>query len=455
MKNKILYFLLYLVFVVPVYALDQATFKVGKSFFERGLYTEAERRFLDIVRKYPDSPLYHQSLFYLGQTYAHLGKYKPALQYYKLLLTKSKTIKEKQRALLGIAKSWLQIGEHGKAGDFYSFFVTEYPESEYAPAALFFAGIARERDNDTPAAIEKYRAVLNEYPDSEYYAKAIEKIAVLDRATPESLWEYNNVPKENIWEPSFERTDLKAQSTEGITDTPQQVMRIVPDTTLQAIAPQVITQFIQTPIVITQMIESPPQIITQAPMIITQTSPVITQTITQVVTQQNLGNNTSHSDELYLTDIVQQKDGVFIPVMTAEQKQKQQELERYKKIWEEEYQLKMKEQELQKAKQDVKDLAQLSEDKAAVLDVKEKSLKEQQDRIHNNIYYQLNTIQRETNSQVFNSAPLFTQPAVPPSQPTPQMIPTETPMIGQEDETAEEYNDYPYDYYGYDDYEEM
>ncbi len=155
MKNRLLSLLLIFFLSSPMYPmpLDQATFRVGKNFYDRKLYTEAEKRFLDIVKKYPDSPMFYQSLFLLGNTYAQMGNFKSALQYYKLLLTKSKSVKEKQSALLGIAKSWLQLGVHDKAGDFYSFFASEYPESQHAAGALYYAGIARERGDDTNAAI--------------------------------------------------------------------------------------------------------------------------------------------------------------------------------------------------------------------------------------------------------------------------------------------------------------
>ncbi len=503
MKNKNLFLLL--IFAVPVFSfertsIDQATFKVGKSFFDRQLYSEAEGRFLDIVRKYPDSPLYQQSLFYLGNTYAHMGEYKPALQYYKLLLTKSKTISEKQQAVLGIAKSWLQLGVHDKAGDFYSFYATEYPESEHTPAALYFAGIARERDDNVSSAIEKYRAILKDYESSKYYAKAIEKVAVLDNSTPESLWDSTQItatktPEEpalsnDIWE--FEDTGFKAQSSEGIqtmsvspvASSPvviTQMIQTPPTIVTQFTAPTIVTQIVD-PIVITQVVESPAQFLTQRQVITQQVS-----TPAQQSTQQ------APENPLKNAEIVHQKDGEFVPVMTTEQIEHQKMLESYKKIWEEEYQLKLKKQELEKAHQNVKDLAQLSEDKAKVLQVKEQSLQEQKDRIQNNVYTDLNKIDIQADAPKYQSPPMFLQsppqteiPAIVPELVTttevaevaqvvePVVVPTEAPIeevveedyydeyvnYGDEDYYGDEYDNtvdvvdyYGDDYYDYEEYE--
>ena len=455
MKRKFLAILLCMMMSTPIYpmAIDQATFKVGQRFFEQGLYSEAEPRFLDIVRKYPDSPSYHQSLFYLGQTYAHLGKYKPALQYYKILLNKSKTVTEKQKALLGIAKSWLQLGVHDKAGDFYAFFAAEYPESEYAPAALYFSGIARERENKVTAAVEKYRTVLELYPDSDYYGKSIEKVAVLDSNTPESLWadsqvsdtvarkgsidmfvdeigeenvdfdepvytaqtppKNRNIPvnqedKEIIDDSDFEKTELKAQN---ISAEPMTYRLIEPTQQYQANTPTVLTQFIQSaPIVVTQTIR---ELVTQEPVAIAQE--------TQNITRQTTPREEDQIQKLMDANIVQKIGDEYIPVDSTEEYQKKQTLAAYKKLWEEEYRIKLREQELENTKLQVKELARLSSEKAQILEVKEASLKEQQNRIHNNLYQDLS--KNITNSaQKFDGPPIFTQGTPPPTPATPPIV---------------------------------
>ena len=455
MKRKFLAILLCMMMSTPIYpmAIDQATFKVGQRFFEQGLYSEAEPRFLDIVRKYPDSPSYHQSLFYLGQTYAHLGKYKPALQYYKILLNKSKTVTEKQKALLGIAKSWLQLGVHDKAGDFYAFFAAEYPESEYAPAALYFSGIARERENKVTAAIEKYRTVLELYPESDYYGKSIEKVAVLDSNTPESLWadsqvsdtiarkgsidmfvdeigeenvdfdepayvaqtapKNRNIPvnqedKEIIDDSDFEKTELKAQN---ISAEPMTYRLIEPAQQYQVNTPTVLTQFIQSaPIVVTQTIR---ELVTQEPVAIAQE--------TQNITRQTTPTEEDAIQKLIQANVVQKIGDQYIPVDNTEEYQKKQTLAAYKKLWEEEYQIKLREQELENTKLQVKELAALSSEKAQILQVKEASLKEQQNRIHNNLYQDLS--KNITNSvQKFDGPPIFTQGTPPPTPATPPIV---------------------------------
>ena len=510
MKRKFLAILLCVMMNTPIYpmAIDQATFKVGQRFFEQGLYSEAEPRFLDIVRKYPDSPAYHQSLFYLGQTYAHLGKYKPALQYYKILLNKSKTVTEKQKALLGIAKSWLQLGVHDKAGDFYAFFAAEYPESEYAPAALYFTGIARERENKVGAAIEKYKTVLELYPESDYYAKSIEKVAVLDSNTPESLWEDAQVPEmiarkgsidmfvdeideENIDfdeqavytaqntpknqasnrqkisnnqgsrgsvnDSNFESIDLKAQAT-PVEPIPY---KLIEPTQYQQNTPTVLTQFIQsTPTIITQTVVETVTQELETPKSITPE----TQKAGRQITQEE-----DEIQKLMQADIVQKTGNQYIPVENSEEYQKKQTLAAYKKLWEEEYRLKLKEQELENTKLKVKDLAQLSSEKAQILQIKEESLKEQQNRIHNTIYQDLSKEVIVNKVKKFNEPPAFTQGTEQmtiPQTPTGTLPKVEntgsvkevTPVAPIEEEEpieeGEEYEYYDEEYYDEEYYEE-
>lgn len=472
MKRKFLAIILCLVINAPIYpmVLDQATYTVGKRFFEQGLYTEAEPRFLDIVRKYPDSPHYYSSLFYLGQTYAHLGKYKPALQYYKILLNKSKTVAEKQKALLGISKSWLQLGIHDKAGDFYAFFATEYPESEYASAALYFSGIARERENRVSAAIEKYRTVLELYPESDYYAKSIEKVAVLDSTTPESLWADTQVPnnivakkgsidmfvndigdeenvdfddprfitrnqttkpnnnqqnnRELIDDTDFEKTDFKAQlssSDKSVSNTMNPVL------------------YQNRPTVLTQFIQSPPQIITQKIVeVITQQMESIQSELPEPINSSYIEQENDNEIQRIIQENVVQKIGdQYIPLESGKDYDKKQTIAAYKKLWEEEYQLNLKEQELENTKLKVKELAQLSTEKAQILQVKEDLLKEQQSRIQNNIYQDLSEKITKDGVQQFTGPPLFTQGENPPSN-IPSLPPSPAPPIVAEETTYNE-----------------
>lgn len=461
--KKIVYLLLYFILSAPMQGmeLDQATFKVAKSFFDQGLYTEAEPRFLDIVRKYPDSSIYYSSLFYLGQTYAHLGKYKSALQYYKVLLNKSKTIKSKQQALLGVAKSWLQLGAHDKAGDFYAFYASEYPESEYAPAALYFSGIARERGNDISSAVEKYRAVLDLYADSDYYTKAIEKVAVLENNTPESLWEVSRViqsqqPSQgdaNLLEEEFLRSP-----DPGYESTSFRAQRDVPVFSSLPISPTVVTQLIQ----------SPPTVITQViPTVITQK---IRQVVTQIV-EKPVDTSYSLENTSYKTPLTPQREGnkeievvymsnnQIVDVLSSKEQEKQKEIDQYRKLWEEEFFLNLKKQELDKAERDLQAVVQLSDSKAQILDVKEQELLQRQRALQNKLHRGLQLLEPKdkTPELLFDGPPPFLSPS---SFPTVVPAPTEESTYkdavttDQKDQTEEEVADEYYGTYEYEEYGE-
>ncbi|MGL4367059.1 MAG: tetratricopeptide repeat protein [Brevinemataceae bacterium] len=424
--------------------LDHAAFQVGKRFFSQGLYTEAEARFLDIVKKYPDSSYYRDALFYLGQTYAKLGKHKAALQYYRTMLNKSRTVKERQSALLGIAKSWLQLGSHDKAAEFYSFFAVEYPESSYAPAALYFAGIARERQDNVPAAIEKYRSVLELYPHSPYYEKSIEKVAVLGKDTPESLWQEgtsNTVlplssegkvelfadDQFNIDEaPGFNATDFRAQAG-GVVQQPLPVQ------------PAAVTQFVvqHQPVVVTQFVQ-----VANEPVFDESVS-----TSSSNVSNTNVQNTPSSQKALTEDD-----------------------LEQYKKIWEQEFVSKLRDQELSQAENSVKEMFQVMEDKAQILQVKENSLLEKQNSIRSSFYQELKELEGVQATNLIRPAP-SPRLAVPDSvgntnvqmtnnvqmntnvQMTNNTVVEDVPVQENENESADELqqylNDYNYEEYQY------
>lgn len=401
-------------------SLDKATFQVGQRFFNQKLYTEAELRFLDIVRKFPDSDYYRQSLFYLGQTYAFQGNYKAALQYYKLLLNKSQTIKDRQKALLGVAKSWLQLGAYDKSAQFYSFFASEYPESEYAPVSLYFAGISREREDNTKGAIEKYRSLISLYPETEYYGKAIEKLALLESNTPEELFavaskKNNNTQSKasigneelfaddqfNIDEiPGFNSTDFRAQA-----------LNVQPIAAPPTIITQVILQ--QQPSVITQTL--PPTIITQKIVeYITQQAVPSIEKIEQTVSQgiSNISSATpqvsNKLQQLIDSAVVLLSNNQYMPVDNAAQRKHKEELEAYKKMWEQEFKTKLKDQELQEAQDNIKNLLTLTETKAQVLAVKEADLAGKQNQINSSIYKELKKIKEEQQASSYNSPPSFT-----------------------------------------------
>ncbi|MGL4388156.1 MAG: tetratricopeptide repeat protein [Brevinema sp.] len=410
--------------LIPIYAhtmsLDKATFQVGQRFLNQKLFSEAEMRFLDIVRKYPDSSYYRQSLFYLGQTYAHQGKYESALQYYKILMNKSRTTKERQLALLGIAKSWLQMGVHDKAAQFYSFFASEYPESEHAPVSLYFAGISREREGNNKAAVEKFRALISQYPETDYYAKSIEKLAVLESQTPEELFLASSANKKsssyqrsvsdiqlfadddfNLDEvPNFNNTDFRGQAINLGTPAPLVLTpSIVTQTILQPSQPTVVTQQVfQT---LTQFVEKPPVYIAGTNAQLTTPSNVVPEIITpEISTELNNLQNSS---------VVQLSNNQFTPLETTAQQIHKAELEAYKKKWEAEFKAKLKNAELQEAEQSVKDLLQLTQSKADVLSVKEADLLEKQNQLKGNIYRDLKNVNPDfAVAPQFNNPPSFT-----------------------------------------------
>ncbi|MGL4563258.1 MAG: tetratricopeptide repeat protein [Brevinema sp.] len=440
-----------LMLLIPAYAysmsLDKATFQVGQRFLTQKLYTEAELRFLDVVRKYPDSQYYRQSLFYLGQIYANQGKYESALQYYKILMNKSRTVKERQLALLGVAKSWLQLGVHDKAAQFYSFFASEYPESEHAPVSLYFAGIAREREGKNSAAVEKFRAVIQTYPETAYYAKSIEKLAVLETQTPEELFiassskttPQKNKPTKSVSDvqlfgddefnldevPGFNNTDFRAQSVNLEPSSSNPVPpSVITQVILQQSPPTILTQMIEPTVVTQKIVETITQFIEQDGKDLSSTS---NQTFVDQVSN-TAKKLSSDVQKLIESSAIYLSNNQFFPIENAAQRAHREELEAYKQKWEQEFKAKLKSEEVQNAEQSVKDLLQLTQSKAEVLSVKEADLADKKNKIQGSIYQELKKINSEYKPKpLLSTPPAFT--GVPSTKLSQQNITTNTQAV--------------------------
>lgn len=377
--------LLLLLNLLSAIKLDEATYVVGQRYYQQGLYTEAEKRFLEVIRKFPDSPRFRESLYYLGCSYAAMGNDKAALQYYKLLLNKADTVKEKQSALLGIAKSWLQIGVYDKAAEFYSFFASEYPQSTHTPGALYYAGIARERENNIPAAIEKYRQIFELYPGSDYQAKAIEKVAVLDQNTPESLFTTPKIPVAKKPPSTFPDEDnINASDIPSYNSPPLRT---------QNISDQILNQFQPLavhPAVITQIIQSPPIILTQTvqepPITITQTVDVPAAT---TVPKVQVPSRSLPEDIQYMID----KDIVILSNgrVVQETPEEAAKIARYRSQWEAEQKQKESELKLSTASNTINKMLDLTDNKASLLGAKEAALAEKRNKLQAGVYSSLNT----------------------------------------------------------------
>lgn len=368
-------FMSFLVFnVIYPMPLDVATFSVGERFFSQAQYKEAEQRFLDIVRKFPDSEHYTKSLFYLGQIYGYLGKYKPALQYYKILLKKSSSLSEKQSSLLGIAKSWMQLGVYNKSAEFYAFFASTYPESEHAAAALYFSGVAREREGKVDHAIEKYRSVLNLYPQSDHYAKSIEKLALLDHVTPESLWEDNcvkTVPVSPEKEELFPCDNYEINKSLCASKDTQRSSLVSDELSVQSLE-------IKEPL----------------------SSEIKYQDNTeQSSTKADVSKSTSRESEFKDYSAVQIMNNSLVPSNNANTLNQKYQYEIYKNQWNEEQKLEKKKESILNAESSIEDIVTLTHNKSQILDIKENSLRQAYGEIRDQFYEDFKDVLQDTNEE--------------------------------------------------------
>lgn len=157
----------------------EGRFLVGKLYYDRDKFAEAEKIFAEIVK---NSQTWHdRSLFMQMRCEMNLKKFKEALSLCEKLLSEGKDAEVLRDAAYYKAVILQQLGMIKDARTGYIDFATKYPASEYAPTALFeagsiayndrqfamaselFADFARKYDKDSRAANALYRSIYSNY----------------------------------------------------------------------------------------------------------------------------------------------------------------------------------------------------------------------------------------------------------------------------------------------------
>ncbi len=150
-----------------------------------GLYTtgniaQAEERFLELTRRFPNQKLGIKAQFYLGHIYFNTQRYDEARRAFSNFYSKNKKDPVlSPSALFGIANSYEEVKEIKKAAEFYQKVAQDYKKSHFAPIALLSAGRCYKNLGDYKKARKLYERIVKDYPNDPAKEEAKAEISYL------------------------------------------------------------------------------------------------------------------------------------------------------------------------------------------------------------------------------------------------------------------------------------
>ncbi len=169
--NWMVFFLLLIAQSLFAMSLDEAGFGLATRLMERGEYVSAVEEFEAIVKEYPNSHYYEQSVLDSAKCWYALKRYeKSALRYGQVLILSHREVALRQ-ALFGLAMSRYQNREWKEAVLNFERFASLYPDSPVAPAALYYGFLSAKRLGDGVLRDEFKRNLVEHYPKHRYARK--------------------------------------------------------------------------------------------------------------------------------------------------------------------------------------------------------------------------------------------------------------------------------------------
>lgn len=148
--------------------LDEAGFQLGKKLMSRGNYASAVEEFEAIIKEHPDSAYYESSLFFSAKCWQSLKRYpKATLRYGQVLIFSRDEVRLRQ-ALFGLAMSRYKNRDWRLAAEQFEKFATLYPNSPVAPAALYYGFKAFKEVRDENYAEKLKELLIQNYPEHRY-----------------------------------------------------------------------------------------------------------------------------------------------------------------------------------------------------------------------------------------------------------------------------------------------
>lgn len=168
----------------------QVRYKAAFIYYDRKHFTEAAKRFGDIILKWPTDSQAQKAadlslnILEVKEEWYELARLSRAFyENKKLAQPGSKWATELAKIVEGAQYKYIDVvvykkdGKTAQAANMFREFVAEYPKSEYAAQALRYAMIIFEEAKELDRGIEVGQQILAQYPDSEHKAPAMLTLA--------------------------------------------------------------------------------------------------------------------------------------------------------------------------------------------------------------------------------------------------------------------------------------
>ncbi|MBI5743016.1 MAG: tetratricopeptide repeat protein [Elusimicrobia bacterium] len=159
----------------------EATFRLGRRYFEKKDYAAAVAALKKFSVEYIDHASIKDAQFYLGEAYFQTGDMENAAGVFDRFVKNYPEAKEHPVALFRLGNAYYNQKDYEKAAKAYSKLAELYPQSEYIKPALFNMALCYKSTGDSDKAEETYRKYF------ELTGKGDDALA--------ALWEIFNIQK--------------------------------------------------------------------------------------------------------------------------------------------------------------------------------------------------------------------------------------------------------------------
>lgn len=150
------------------------------SFFEKEKIAPDIVKQLDrVISKFPNSNSASRALFYKGYVLFHSEKYEDAEKVFLDFLKKHKNNYLTGKAYYFLAYCYSEKKDFQKAIDTLKVFEKELHDSSFAPTAYYKIGFCYEQMNDKDNAVKYYQKIIDEFKESEIKDFATKKLYLI------------------------------------------------------------------------------------------------------------------------------------------------------------------------------------------------------------------------------------------------------------------------------------
>lgn len=157
----------------------KAKFMIAEIYFNLLEFDSAQKYYIEIVNKYPDSDFFTKAIWRLAEMQSTEKKYDKAIHFYKEYYKFDKHTERGIVALFNIAEIYFRTKRYDSAVEYYQKILLNYPGTKYEPNILQRLGNIYEIKGDRATAASYYDKLLKNYPELGNYSYIMKKIKVL------------------------------------------------------------------------------------------------------------------------------------------------------------------------------------------------------------------------------------------------------------------------------------